>query len=274
MVWWPSRGAKRQETGVRIPLRSFFNWIEAPHGTETHLREKRLVCVPSPAFKIDYLTKYLSGPEPFTFCARDPRVRTSCCASQTCASNPPNLLLKENRPKKRASSLSRNIIGCYRFIPANTTCRSWIPMRVLHSKAPIPITRRIRLRRSFKTIRENRNVPFRAALSTSSCEQKNIVSKVHHPNWWRFSLKANPIRPTWMAFWLHVYFSFSTLLASNGASESWKHKPLRSANKTREKSNTPFGFTAGLVASRNDWIQRPIPSPVYEMQQNKQHHLF
>ena len=136
MVWWPSRGAKRQETGVRIPLRSFFNWIEAPHGTETHLREKRLVCVPSPAFKIDYLTKYLSGPEPFAFSARDTRVRTSCCASQTCASTPPNLLLKENRPKKRASSLSRNIIGCYRFIPANTTCRSWIPMRVLHSKAP------------------------------------------------------------------------------------------------------------------------------------------
>ena len=136
MVWWPSRGAKRQETGVRKPLRSFFNWIEAPHGTETHLREKRLVCVPSPTFKIDYLAKYLSDPKPFTFCPRDLGFAHLAVRRETCASNPPNLLVKENRPKKRASSLSRNIIGCYRIIPANTTCRSWIPMQVLHSKAP------------------------------------------------------------------------------------------------------------------------------------------
>lgn len=29
----------------------FFNWTEAPQRTETHLRKKRLVCVPSPSLK-------------------------------------------------------------------------------------------------------------------------------------------------------------------------------------------------------------------------------
>lgn len=70
MVEWPSRGALRLETGVRIPPKAFFIRTEAPQRTEAYLRTKRLVCAPSP-FENNLFVQIQSDAESFTFCAQD-----------------------------------------------------------------------------------------------------------------------------------------------------------------------------------------------------------
>jgi hypothetical protein len=51
---WPGghrAGPKSYSPGFEYRLGLFFIWTEAPQRTETHLRKKRLVCVPSPSLK-------------------------------------------------------------------------------------------------------------------------------------------------------------------------------------------------------------------------------
>ena len=53
MVWWPSRGAKRLETGVRIPPQALFHLDRGPATHRDAFTEKTSCSVPSPALKID-----------------------------------------------------------------------------------------------------------------------------------------------------------------------------------------------------------------------------
>ena len=128
MPRWPGghrAGPKAYSPGFEYRLGLFFVWTEAPHGTETHLRKKRLVCDPYPLFKsiiwpnsCATLNHLHCGPETFG----SPTLRTSQTSGQFLLPN----LMKENAQKaglpfeEHHRMLHRDHCRTY------GTCRSWI----------------------------------------------------------------------------------------------------------------------------------------------------
>ena len=94
-----------------------------------------------------------------------------------------------------------------------------------------------------------------------SCEQKQIVTKVQHPNCWRFFSKGKGHQIHLNDFLTPCLPQCSTQLASQWWFWQRKHKPLRSRKQNTCQTWIFMPANGRKVPNRSDFVQRTIPSP-------------